>query len=223
MWALLVMGALAMFGLGRRLLDPGAGVLAAFLFAPAPFVIFSPLNFQLDLPLAAMVAVALNALARTDARSRRGRSLVFGLVLGLGMLTNPPFAACMSGALASGAWRSIRAPDRRTRVVHLLGALGVAVLIPLPWYGPRLVGLPMQIINRSFKQAAEGGQVSALTSTSLLFYPEWIVPQFGLLATVLLLWGIVVLARQRPGLLPIRSRSASPTSPMAASACPRSW
>lgn len=223
MWAFLVMGALAMFGLGRRLLDPGAGVLAAFLFATAPFVVFSLLNFQLDLPLAAMVAVALYALARTDELSRRGRSLVFGLVLGLGMLTKPPFAACMSGALAWGAWRSIRAPDRGTRVVHLLGALGVAVLIALPWYGPRLVGLPMQIINRSFKQAAEGGQVSALTGTSLLFYPKWIVPQFGLLATVLLLWGIVALARQRPGLLPIRSRSASPTSPMAASACPRSW
>ena len=157
------------------------------------------------------------------AGSRRGRSLVFGLVLGLGMLTKPTFAACMSGALAWGAWRSIRAPDRGTRVVHLLGAPGVAVLIALPWYGPRLVGLPMQIINRSFKQAAEGGQVSDLTGTSLLFYPKWIVPQFGLLATVLLLWGIVALARQRPGLLPIRSRSASPTSPMAASACRRSW
>ena len=46
MWAFLVVGALAMFGLGRRLLDPGAGVLAAFLFATASFVVFSLLNFR---------------------------------------------------------------------------------------------------------------------------------------------------------------------------------
>ncbi len=196
MWAFLVVGALAVFGLGGRLLDPDAGLLAAFLFATAPFVVFSLLNFQLDLPLAAMVAVALYTLAWTEELSLRGRSLVFGLVLGLGMLTKPPFAACMSGALAWAAWRALRAPDRRPRVVHLLGALGVAALIALPWYGPRLAGLPMQVINRSFKQAAEGGQASALTGTSLLFYPKWIVPQFGLLATVLLLWGIVALARQ---------------------------
>jgi 4-amino-4-deoxy-L-arabinose transferase-like glycosyltransferase len=38
--------------------------LAAFLFATAPFVVFMLLNFQLDLPLAAMVALALYALVR---------------------------------------------------------------------------------------------------------------------------------------------------------------
>ena len=202
-WAFLVVGTLAVFGLGRRLLDADAGLLAAFLFATAPFVVFMLLNFQLDLPLAAVVALALYVLVRTEDLAVRPWVLALGLVLGLGMLTKPPFAAYLSGPLLWGAWRGLRAPDRRARLLHLLAAVGTAAAVALPWYGPRLVGLPAQFINRSFKQAAEAGQAPALSGASLLFYPEWIIPQWGLLATALLLWGIVALARrpQARGLL----------------------
>ncbi len=193
-WGFLVVGTLAVFGLGRRLLDDDAGLLAAFLFATAPFVVFSLLNFQLDLPLAAMVALALYTLARTEDMSARRWALGLGLVLGLGMLTKPPFAAYLSGPLLWVAWRALRPPDRRARLLNLLTAMAVAVAVALPWYGPRLVGLPTQIMNRSFKQAAESGHAAALSGSSLLFYPHWIVPQWGLLATALLLWGIVALA-----------------------------
>ena len=195
-WAFLVVGTLAVFGVGRRLLDAEAGVLAAFLFATAPFVVFMLLNFQLDLPLAAMVALALYTLVRTEDLSVRRWVLGLGLVLGLGMLTKPPFAAYLSGPLLWAAWRGFRAPDRGPRLLHLLAALGVAAAVALPWYGPRLVGLPAQIINRSFKQAAESGHAPALSGSSLLFYPQWIIPQWGLLATALLLWGIWALARR---------------------------
>ena len=195
-WAFLVVGALAVFGVGRRLLDADAGLLAAFLFATAPFVVFMLLNFQLDLPLAAMVALALYTLVRSEDLALRRWTLGMGLVLGLGMLTKPPFAAYVSGPLLWVAWRGLRAPDRRVRLVHLLAAVGVAAAVALPWYGPRLVGMPAQIINRSFKQAAESGHAPALSGSSLLFYPQWIVPQWGLLATALLLWGIVAVARR---------------------------
>jgi hypothetical protein len=196
MWAFLAVGAFALFGLGRRLLDADAGLLAAFLFATAPFVVFSLLNFQLDLPLAAMVALALYMLARSEELARSRSAIGLGIVLGLGMLTKPPFAAYLSGPLLWTAWRVLRAPERRVRLLRLAGALGIAAAIALPWYGPRLIGLPLQIINRSFKQAAEAGQAPALSGASLLFYPQWIVPQWGLLATGLLLWGVVAVARR---------------------------
>jgi hypothetical protein len=195
MWAFLVVATLAVWGLGRRLLDPAAGLLAAFLFATAPFVIFSLLHFQLDLPLTAMVALTLYALARSEALADRRWALGLGALLGLGMLTKPPFAAYVSGALLWAAWLAARVPDRRVRLGRLLAAVGVAALIALPWYGPRLVGLPMQVLNRSFKQAAESGHAPALTTGALLFYPRFIVPQLGLLAALLLLAGVVALAR----------------------------
>src|SRR5262249_21024291 len=50
----LAIGIAAVFALGRDLWGDRAGLLAAFFFATAPFVVFSLLNFQLDLPLAAM-------------------------------------------------------------------------------------------------------------------------------------------------------------------------
>ncbi|HJV54927.1 MAG TPA: glycosyltransferase family 39 protein [Methylomirabilota bacterium] len=111
MWAALVVGTLAVLGLGRRLLDPAAGLLAAFLFATAPFVVFSLMNFQLDLPLAAVVALALYALARSEALSEWRWSLGLGAVMGLGMLTKPPFAAYLSGALVWAAWRACWPPS----------------------------------------------------------------------------------------------------------------
>jgi hypothetical protein len=196
MWAFLVVGALALYGLGRHLLDAEAGLLAALLFATAPFVVFSLLHFQLDLPLAALVAVALYTIARTEELARGRWTIALGVVLGLGLLTKPPFAAYLSGPLLWTGWRALRAPDRRTRLLRLLAAVGIAAGLALPWYGPRLVGLPMQILNRSFKQAAESGHAPALSGSSILFYPQWIIPQWGLLATGLLLWGVVALARR---------------------------
>src|SRR5262249_54528223 len=80
----------------------------------------------------------------------------------------------------------------------LLGlAMVMAATLALPWYGPRLIGLPMQVLNRSFKQAAEAGQIEAMTPAGLLFYPRVFLPQFGLLAGPFCAWGLWAL-RKKP-------------------------
>ncbi len=197
LWAFLVVGVLAIYGVGRRLMDGPTGLLAAFLFATAPFVVVSLVTFQLDLPLAAMVALALYALVRADGFSRWGWSLAAGLILGAGMLTKPPFAAYLLGPILWMIWLILRVPDRGARLGRLLAALGLGALVALPWYGPRAAGLPLQILNRSFKQAAESGHAPALSVTGLSFYTRLLVPQFGILAAALLVWGIWALARRR--------------------------
>ena len=197
MLAALALALGAIFALGRRLLGAEGGLLAAFFFATAPFVVFSLTNFQLDLPLAAMVAVALYALARTEDFARPCATLGLGVVLGLGMLTKPTFAAYVLPPLCWSLATAWRAADRRRRLGALGLALVVAAALALPWYGPRLMGLPMQIMNRSFKQAAEAGQVEAFTPAGLLFYPRVFQPQFGLLAGLLYAWGLWAL-RRRP-------------------------
>ncbi len=192
MWGFLVAGTLAIWGVGRRLLDPAAGLLAVFLFATAPFVVFSLLRFQLDLPLAAMVALALYTRVRADGFSRGGWSLAVGVALGLGLLVKPPFAAYVLPPLAWSAWLALRAPDRGAR--RRLGlALGAALVLALPWYGPRLAGLPMQIFNRSYSLAIESPPT--LSVSGFLFYPRTFVPQFGLLAGLLSLWGLWAVRR----------------------------
>jgi len=197
MMAFLALGVAALFALGRRLLDAEAGLLAAFFFATAPFVVLSLTNFQLDIPLAAMVALTLSLLARDDAFSRWTWSATLGVVLGLGLLTKPTFWTYVLPAVLWSAWPAWRAPDRRHRLTLLGVTLVIAAALALPWYGPRLVGLPMQVVNRSFKQAAEVGQAEALTPAGLLFYPRVFMPQFGFLAVPLFAWGLWAL-RTRP-------------------------
>ena len=195
MMAFLALAMAALYGLGRRLADVETGVWAAFLFATAPFVVFSLTNFQLDLPLAAMVALALYALVRSESFGDARWSLALGAVFGLGMLTKPPFAIYVALPVLWGLWRALRSPDRRRRLGWAGAALAIGLLLALPWYGPRLFGLPMQILNRSFKQAAEQQNPEPLTSAALTYYPRTLPTQLGLLAGLLLIWGLWALRK----------------------------
>jgi hypothetical protein len=197
MWASLVVAVLAVYGTGGRLLGPGVGLVAAWLLATAPFAIFSLLTFQLDLPLAAAVAVTLYAIVRAEAFARPGWTLALGLVLGVGMVVKPPFAAYVAPALAWALLVAWRAPDRARRLRWLGGALALAALVAVPWYGPRLATLPMQVVNRSYKLAALEGHADPLSASGLLFYPRVFQPQFGLLAGLLAVWGLWAV-RYRP-------------------------
>jgi MFS family permease len=187
----------SLFLLGRRLFDRPTGVLAALIFGAAPFVVFSTTNFQLDLPLAAAVSLSLLALALTEDFSRRAWSVAAGLSFAFGMLVKPPFAVYLLPPLALVAWRALRAPDRRARALNVGVALLLGGALSLPWYGPRLFGLPLQIANRSFKQAALQGSPEIFSAASLLLYPRALPAIFGLLAAPLFAWGLWALARGR--------------------------
>jgi len=193
----LALALVSLFFLGHQLFDSSTGVLAALIFGTAPFVVFSTTNFQLDLPLAAAVSLSLLALVLTEDFSRRGWSVVAGLSFAFGMLVKPPFAVYVLPPLALVAWRALRAPDRQVRAFNLLPALVLGGALSLPWYGPRLFGLPIQIATRSFKQAALQGSPEIFSSAALLLYPRTLLAIFGLLAAPLLAWGLLALGRRR--------------------------
>jgi len=192
--AFLGLGMAAVYLLGRRLAGSTEGVVAAVVFGCAPFVVFSALRFQLDLPLAAMVALALFVVLQTDGFTRLGWSLAAGVVFGLGMLTKPPFAAYVVVPVLLVAASSDR---RRRGAAYAALAILVGAALSVPWYGPRLFGLLPQISARSFKQAAESGHPDPLTATALLFYPTWLTPELGTLAVLLLLVGLGVAVVRR--------------------------
>ena len=196
--AFLGLGMATVYLLGRRLAGGTEGVVAAVVFGCAPFVVFSSQRFQLDLPLAAMVAVALLVILLTDGFTRLGWSLVAGLVFGVGMLTKPPFAAYVLVPVVLVVALSV---ERRRAAIQAALAVLIGAALSVPWYGPRLFGMIPQISARSFKQAAESGHPDPLTATALLFYPTWLAPQIGVLALVLLLVGIVIAAMRRQWIL----------------------
>ncbi|HEV8472211.1 MAG TPA: glycosyltransferase family 39 protein [Methylomirabilota bacterium] len=186
----------ATYLLGRTLGDGTTGVAAAWILASAPFAVFSALRFQLDLPLAAAVALGLLALLRADGFRHRGASVVAGLVFGVGMLVKPSFGAYL---LFPALWVLARAFGRRTLINAGLAVL-VAALVSLPWYGPRLAGMPRQIAFRAVTHAAEEGKPETLSSAALAYYPTWLAPQLGVLAVALLAAGLVIALARRRGL-----------------------
>jgi hypothetical protein len=187
------LGMAAVYALARGYTGVGGAVVAALFFGSASFVVYSSLRFQLDLPLAAMVAVALVLLLRTEVFSRAGWSLALGVVLGLGMLTKPPFAVYVLPAILLVAARLRGARQLGQFALTVLTGGAVAVL----WYGPRLLGIFGQVEARSFKQAAESGHAAPWSLEGLLYYPTYFAPQFGLVAAVFVAAGLVVVARRR--------------------------
>jgi 4-amino-4-deoxy-L-arabinose transferase-like glycosyltransferase len=195
--AFLALGMVATYLLGRRMADRGTGLAAALLFATAPFVVYSMLRFQLDLPLAAAVATALWALAATERFTRPGWALLAGLVLGLGTLTKPTFPVYVLPPMVLMLPRArARAPWLNVAVTSL-----VALAVSLPWYGLRLTGMLSQIGARSFKQAAESGHPDPLSWAGVTYYPRLLVTQFGVIAVLALAAGLVVAIRRRQGMI----------------------
>jgi len=186
------LGMLAVYLLGRRLGGETTGVEAALLFGGAPFVLYSTLLFQLDMPLAALVALALVVVLASADFTRLGVALGAGLVFGLGMLTKPTFALYVAPVVVLGLVRG----GRRGLLGATLATL-VAVALSLPWFGPRLLGLGAQVDARAFAQAAEAGHPEPFTLMGLTFYLRWLGYQLGVVTAVLALVGLVVAAVRR--------------------------
>jgi hypothetical protein len=191
--AFLGIGMAAVYLVARTFAGGTAGVLAAIAFGTAPFVVFLSLRFQLDLPLAAMVAVMLAVLLRTDGFRSRSWTLIAGVVFALGMLTKPPFASYVLVAVMAVLSTS------RTRAAIANAALAsvVAVGISLPWYGPRLFGLPAQIAARSVEHGVTEGKPPTLSWAGLSYYPSWFPYYVGIVVAVLSLIGLWVAFRRR--------------------------
>src|SRR5436309_2738016 len=138
----LAAGMAATYALGRALAGGTAGVAAAWIFGTAPFVVFSALRFQLDLPLATLVVTSVLLLVRTDGFTRPGWSVLAGLVFGVGMLTKPPFAAYLLPAVV---WVIFREHRRRAVANAALAALvlvGVGQISAVAWAVPPSRTLP---------------------------------------------------------------------------------
>ncbi len=120
------------------------GLTAAALLALFPMFYSMSRYFYIEFALTAMVSLVVYMLLATDGFQHRGVSLLFGLTLGLGMLTKRTFgvfavgpvlmALLTSGALAE-LWRRIRQRPRiypKSVLLALVGGFALAAV----WYLP---------------------------------------------------------------------------------------
>ena len=90
----------SVYGLGRKLCNGNAGLLAAFIVTMYPIIVLHSRTFMLDMPLAAMVSLSLYVLLLTDDFKNRKYSMILGLMLGLGMLTKYAYIIFIAGPMA---------------------------------------------------------------------------------------------------------------------------
>jgi 4-amino-4-deoxy-L-arabinose transferase-like glycosyltransferase len=140
----------SVYGIGRMLYDRRVGLFAAFLvsFYPVLFAI-SRLSY-VDYALTAMVTLSIFLVLKSDGFRNRRWSLLFGLGLGLGLLTKWPFIAFAGAPVAYVAWTSgavkdilfipwTRSEDRskvRRTVRSPWVLLALALLLSALWYLP---------------------------------------------------------------------------------------
>ncbi|MGQ9598146.1 MAG: ArnT family glycosyltransferase [Anaerolineae bacterium] len=139
----LVILLLAVYGLGEQRGGPWIGLASAFFISVFPIVFSMSRYLYIDLALTAMVALNLCLLLRTARFQRKGVSLLYGVSLGLGLLTKWTFAAfaaaplgaiLTSSGLIHDALRALHpiAWNRRRLLLASLFALGLTALWFLP-------------------------------------------------------------------------------------------
>ena len=97
---------LSIYGLGSQIYNKNVGLLSAFFVAMFPLIFGMTRQFYLDFPLTAMVTLAIYLLIRTENFTNNKYSYLFGLSLGLGMLTKWTFLIFITGPLLYVFYRS---------------------------------------------------------------------------------------------------------------------
>lgn len=127
---------LATYGIGKRLGMPQAGLMAAWLTVTSPTVLFLTLQPMSDVPVAAMLAVALWCVLGSGVRS----ALLGGVFCSLAILIRPnllPLAAVIGGWLATRPFRSDRRESLLRLAVFSLAALpgpAATAVLNAYWY-----------------------------------------------------------------------------------------
>lgn len=79
--------AFSIYGIARRLFSPLTGYLAVFYFFTSPLTLWWSYQYMLDIPAAGMLTLSFYLLLKSENFSNRLYACLFGIALGLGLLT----------------------------------------------------------------------------------------------------------------------------------------
>jgi 4-amino-4-deoxy-L-arabinose transferase-like glycosyltransferase len=167
--AFFVLLVMSTYAIAERLSGPRIGALAALVIATSPGVIALSRLFIFAVPSAALLAVAVYALLRSDGFRRTGWALATGVVAGLLVLSRTFSVAFVPGLIVAGLLALIvRGPARRWRALANLGLATVAgTAVAATWYWHNYDAVKAYLTSFGYgKQAAEYGSHPGLFSWS---------------------------------------------------------
>jgi 4-amino-4-deoxy-L-arabinose transferase-like glycosyltransferase len=126
----------AVYGIGKRMFDAKVGLLAAFLVSILPIVFCLSRYTYVEYAFMSMTALSVYLLIRTDDFQNKTYSVLFGLSVGLGMLTKWVFIFFLAGplvyvSLKALLWRRLRWKLGRAKVNWRLLFISAAVSLPV--------------------------------------------------------------------------------------------
>jgi 4-amino-4-deoxy-L-arabinose transferase-like glycosyltransferase len=124
------------YGVGSRILNWQAGILAVFIVTVYPIIFNHSRIFMLDLPLASMVVLSLYFLIASNNFTDRKNSLLFGLSLALGLLIKLNYIGFLIGPLVITVARIIKQkPGSSNKAIKkLIYIIIAAVLLSVIFY-----------------------------------------------------------------------------------------
>ncbi len=203
----LLCAALATYGIGRRLMNEKAGVLAAILLICYPLILEDSKVYMTEVPLTAMVALGIYLLLRTREFQERSFSLMLGIALGFGALTKWLFPAFVIGPLVLCAIRGfssaslVRSGSARAlqhRLWNLTSMLLLALIVASPWYVLHASQIIGDISRYGYGATGSHYAPPVLSLDSLIYYPYSLMDQLVQLPLVIILAvSLVVLGRNK--------------------------
>lgn len=152
---------IATYGIGRTLLKPIPAAMAAVLVNFYPYLLWISRETVVDYWLTAMVAAAIWMLIQTREFSDRPRSLAFGVVCGLGMLTKWTFAFFV---VLPALWYA------RKNFKNAAIAAASAAIVAAYWYVPAGITSLETLYRINSTQSVSEGDPGRLTLQALIFY-----------------------------------------------------
>jgi hypothetical protein len=182
----------------------GAALAASGIICFIPGVICFDRVFGLDFPSMALVSAGLYFTIANKDYNSLSRSVVLGVVLGLGMLTKWSYFFFVAPLVVAELIRYRQSINLK----NLLISMGIAAIVALPWYWYAIGhGLIQSLIHFGWGAGAKAYAASGnlFDLTSLLYYPRNLVthiigPLFSIgLLFILCLSAIKLIKRPEPG------------------------
>ena len=188
----------SVYYIGRKLVDEKLGLFAVFIVSMYPYIFGLSKMFLLEFALTSMVCFSFCCLLYTDNFNYRGYSALFGISLGIGMLTKPTFIFFLIGpliiAIISIFWNYKLISIRRRAKLNLGIAFIISIIIGGSWYFPRLSDQWYQHICSKWSSFLGPLKIS----TSVIYYFKLLIlDQIAPFFAFLFLAGLILLLKDR--------------------------
>ena len=148
-WVFLIILVISVYRIGFRLADKKVGLLSAFLATMYPGVFGLFRTYMLDFALCSTVAMSTALLLETDSFENKGVTYLWGISLGVGLLTKGTFLIFLCAPtilITFASYRKIRLKNDKiqslSRLLYLLiGPITVGMAIACIWYIPNFDNL----------------------------------------------------------------------------------